>query len=249
MTDYPKPEAIVDVVLLTLVGGRLCVFLARRDRDPFQGAWALPGGFVHVDEDDDAEATARRVLRQKVGLEAPYLEQLYTFTGRHRDARGWTMSVCHFALVPSHLLAAAPGVETGFFPVDALPEGVPFDHPTMVAKAVERVRGKASYSSLPLFLMPEEFTMADLQEVYGEVLGREIPATEAKSFRRKIQDQGFVEEVPDRMSTSRVGRPAQLYRAASEGLAEVRPKAPIGRIDSTRKRAGHRAAADAAKEA
>ncbi len=236
MPDYPKPDAIVDVVLLTLHGGRLCVFLARRDRDPFLGAWALPGGFIHVvdehgaKEDEDAEDTARRVLRQKVGLGAPYLEQLYTFSGRKRDDRGWTLSVCHFALVPSTMLTAPAGVETGFFPVDALPGDLPFDHPDMIAMAVRRVRGKSSYTSLPLFLLPEEFTMADLQEVYGQVRGDRIPPTQAKSFRRKIEDQGFVEEIPGRMSAPRIGRPAQLYRAASDELAQVRPAAPLARI-------------------
>lgn len=254
MTDYPKPDAIVDVVLLTLHQGRLSVFLARRDREPFRGAWALPGGYIHVvgedgaDEDEDAEDTARRVLRQKVGLEPPYLEQLYTFSGRKRDERGWTLSVCHFALVPSHLLAAPPVVETGLFPVDALPEGLPFDHADMIAMAVRRVRGKSSYTSLPLFLLPDEFTMADLQEVYGQVRGERIPPTQAKSFRRKIEDQGFVEEIPGRLSAPRVGRPAQLYRAASDELAQVRPLAPAGRIDSSRKLAARAQGAAAAKE-
>jgi len=242
MSEYPKPDAIVDVVLLTLHADTLCVFLARRDREPFKGAWALPGGFIHVvdkdgvEEDEDVEDTARRVLREKVGIVAPYLEQLYTFSGRKRDDRGWTLSVCHFALVPGALLAApaATGAETALFPVDMLPYDLPFDHEAMIAMAVRRVRGKSSYTSLPLFLLPEEFTLPELQDVYARVLDKEIPTSETKSFRRKILDQGFVEEIPGRMSTPRIGRPAQLYRASSDELSQVRPSAPLARIASAR---------------
>ena len=100
MPEPAKPIVTVDVVLLTLREESLHVALARREHDPHAGAWTLPGGWVHTDEDDDALAAAVRILRAKAGLESPYLEQLKTFASRHRDGRGWSVSIAHYALAP-----------------------------------------------------------------------------------------------------------------------------------------------------
>jgi 8-oxo-dGTP diphosphatase len=126
------------------------------DSDATQGAAvrglpALPGGFVHAQEDADTEMAARRVIRGKIGFDAPYLEQLFTFSGAARDPRGWSVSVAYYALIPWSLLERSQAAEA--LPVDALPP-LPFDHPQIVAKAVERLRRKATYSSLPAFLLP-----------------------------------------------------------------------------------------------
>jgi ADP-ribose pyrophosphatase YjhB (NUDIX family) len=204
--DFPRPIATVDVALFTLHAGALCVLLARREREPYAGQLALPGGFVHVDEDGDTTATAVRVLAQKAGVARPYLEQLYTFSGKVRDPRGWSIAVAYYALVPEvRLTTHAPGAELA--PVDRLP-ALPFDHERIVAAALERLRGKSTYSSLPAYLLPEHFTIQDLHQVYEQVIGVKL---DKASFRRKIEDQEIIEPVA---GAKRGGahRPAQLYR-------------------------------------
>src|SRR6202008_204369 len=110
MREFEKPITTVDVALFTLRNRTLSVLLAARDKPPFAGMLALPGGFIHDEEDGDTEQTARRVLRQKIGLVVPYLEQLYPFSGRRRDPRGWSVSVAYYALVPEQMIAASPTV-------------------------------------------------------------------------------------------------------------------------------------------
>jgi len=214
--DEPAPLATVDLVLLTLRAGALCVVLVRRARPPFAGLLALPGGFVHVDEDEDLAATARRVLREKTGVVAPYLEQLCTFGGRGRDERGWSISVAYFALLPD--IAPDPEGHRAVLEVDGLPH-LPFDHSRIVEQAVARLRGKSSYSSLPVFLLPERFTLDELQAVYESVLGQRL---DRGSFRRQVDFQGFVEPVEgaQRRAEGGRGRPAQLYRASTPRLKE-----------------------------
>ena len=202
---FPKPITTVDVVLLTLWEGELAVGLVRRDRAPFAGRLALPSGYVHVPEDQDLQASAVRILCQKAQVQGRFLEQLATFGGAGRDPRGWSLTVAYFALVPEAELTAA-GSALSLHPVGALP-ALAFDHAVIVAAAVERLRGKSSYSALPAFLLPPSFTMAELHAVYQQVLGTRL---DQASFRRKVVDQGIVEA----MDSRRLGahRPAALYR-------------------------------------
>ena len=208
---YPQPLVMVDTALFTIRDERLCLILTRRKESPFEGLLALPGGFVHVQEDADTEMAARRVIRSKIGFDAPYLEQLFTFSGPARDPRGWSVSVAYYALIPLALLDRSQAAEA--LPVDALPP-LPFDHQQIVARAVERLRGKATYSSLPAFLLPGEFTMNDLHRIYEQTIGARL---DKASFRHKILEQDIIEPIPNRF---RVGahRPAQLYRLASRAL-------------------------------
>lgn len=204
MTE-PTILCTVDVVLLTLAHGTLHVALVRRDRAPFAGQLALPGGYIHAQEDVDAQASAVRVLRDKAGLESPYLEQLATFSGAVRDPRGWSVVVAYCALVPAEALAAS---SVHLAPVDALPP-LPFDHRDIVRAAVQRVRGKSQYSSLPVHLCAEPFTLPQLQAVYEAVLGEPLNKV---SFRRKVEELAMLEPVPGALQTGGAHRPAQLYR-------------------------------------
>lgn len=214
---YPQPLVMVDTALFTIRDERLCLILTRRKESPFEGLLALPGGFVHVQEDADTEMAARRVIRSKIGFDAPYLEQLFTFSGPARDPRGWSVSVAYYALIPLALLDRSQAAEA--LPVDALPP-LPFDHQQIVARAVERLRGKATYSSLPAFLLPGEFTMNDLHRIYEQTIGARL---DKASFRHKILEQDIIEPIPNRF---RVGahRPAQLYRLASRALTPFERK-------------------------
>lgn len=212
-----QPLVMVDTALFTIRDERLCLLLARRRDPPFEGVLALPGGFVHVAEDADTEQAARRVICGKIGIDAPYLEQLFTFSGAARDPRGWSLSVAYYALIPSAWLDQGQTVEA--FAVDALPT-LPFDHPLIVAKAVERLRGKATYSSLPAFLLPGEFTMNDLHRIYEQTIGTRL---DKASFRHKILEQGIIESIPNQFRGG-AHRPAQLYRLSSPALTPFERK-------------------------
>jgi len=198
----------VDVVLLTLKAARLHVALIKRDHQPFLGVLALPGGYVHADEDADLQDAAVRMLRDKTGIASPYLEQLATFSGRGRDPRGWSISVAYYALVPEAVIAAGGHAELELVPVEAL-KGLPFDHQQIIEAATQRVRNKSSYSSLPVYLCGESFTLPQLQKVYEAILGEPINKV---SFRRKLDELDILEALEGAMETGKAHRPAQLYR-------------------------------------
>ena len=206
--DDPQPPLIytVDVVLLTLLDGALHVALLAREHAPWAGQLALPGGYVHPQEDASAQASAVRVLQHKARVVSPYLEQLATFSGPARDPRGWSVAVAYYALVPSCVLQAHAALQ--WLPVHQLPP-LAFDHAEMVAAAVARVRGKSQYSSLPVHLCAEPFTLPQLQLVYEAVLGE---ALNKVSFRRKMEEWGMLEPVPGALQGGGAHRPAQLYR-------------------------------------
>jgi ADP-ribose pyrophosphatase YjhB (NUDIX family) len=227
ITAYPDDEAFerplvtVDVVILTLRGGRLEVLLMRRGAEPFLGSWALPGGYIHLDEDADLDAAARRILRDKTGVEAPYLEQLEGFGNAARDPRGWTATFAYFALIASEALSLKQGAnadEVVWFDVTAAGAAQPlaFDHGEILRRAVARLRSKVEYTSLPVHLLPEKFTLPDLQQVYEQVLGHRI---DKSAFRKRMAEADFVEPLPgERRPAS--NRPAQLYRV-KPGLSTI----------------------------
>ncbi len=210
----PLADAVictVDVVLLTLHQHTLHVVLSRREKAPYEGALALPGGFVHTQEDDSAWHAAARVLQAKAGIDSPYLEQLATWSGPDRDPRGWSVSIVYYALIPETLV---PGhsADVQMHPVHALPP-LPFDHGQMVAQAIERVRNKSQYSSLPVYLCADAFTLPHLQTVYEAVLGEPINKV---SFRRKMEEMDMLEAIEGAMESGGAHRPAQLYRLKPE---------------------------------
>ena len=198
----------VDVVLLTLKGGRLHVAMIKRDHPPFLGALALPGGYVRAELDADTQDAATRMLRDKTGIASPYLEQLATFSGSGRDPRGWSISVAYYALVPEEVIVQAGRPELVLLPIDQL-KGLPFDHRQIIEAATQRVRNKSSYSSLPVYLCGETFTLPQLQKVYEAILGEPINKV---SFRRKLDELDILEPLEGAMETGKAHRPAQLYR-------------------------------------
>lgn len=198
----------VDVVLLTLLGEELAAVLLRREHAPFQGALAIPGGYVHPEDDLSAHDAAMRVIKDKTGIVAPYLEQLATFSGAKRDPRGWSVSVAHYALVPYELLAARRDEAVHIVPVPQL-GALPFDHNAMIATALERLRNKSQYSSLPCFLAGETFTLPQLQRLYELLLGESLNKV---SFRRKMAEMDILDAVDGQFDAPGAHRPAQLYR-------------------------------------
>ncbi|HEY4199790.1 MAG TPA: NUDIX domain-containing protein [Devosiaceae bacterium] len=208
-TEFERPIVTVDIVLLTIIEKRLQVGLLRREAEPFAGRLALIGGYVHTDEDRDAEEAVRRILKAKAGLSNLFFEQLQTFASRNRDPRGWSVSVAYFALVQHEVLAgkAAAGLE--LIPADE-PGDLPFDHNAIVTAALARLRGKGAYSTIPAQLLPEQFTMSELQGTYEIVMGERL---DQSAFRRKINDLDLLQEVPgEKRQTALARRPTTLYR-------------------------------------
>ena len=197
----------VDAVIMTIEDERLRVLLHRRPRAPYDGAWALPGGWIHADEDADTQGAMQRVIKDKTGLPGYYLEQLRTYSGPVRDPRGWSVSVAHLALVPRADLALEDRPDVTLADVDALPP-LAFDHDAIVADGVERLRGKGAYSSLPAALLGEEFTLSELKRAYEIVLGNAI---DLSSFKRKLIQLDMIEE-SGKKTKSGSKRPAMLYR-------------------------------------
>src|SRR5262249_52423038 len=160
-----------DIAIFALSETGIDVLLIRRADDPFAGEWALPGGWIHVDEDADLETAARRVLKDKTGVETPYLEQLQSVGGAQRDPRGWSLSIAYFALMPREMANLSPGenaADVDWWPVidDAVAVPLAFDHADLLGIAATRLRSKVEYSTLPAHMLSDHFTLGELQSVY-----------------------------------------------------------------------------------
>lgn len=214
---FPQPIVTVDIVLLALIDGELCSALVLRDKEPHAGEWTLPGGWVHTDEDQDAYSAAVRILKSKAGLESPYLEQLQTFAGRHRDSRGWSVSMAYYALTPYEAVEGVRHARLRWRPVDSI-RTLPFDHLEILRAAVSRVRSKTLYSSLPVHLMPGTFTLSDLQRVYEQVLGGPL---DKRTFRRRIEELDVLEIAAGERAEGGAHRPAQRYRLKRRSSREL----------------------------
>lgn len=210
---YPKPIASVDLAIFALSEHGLEVLLVERGAEPFAGQWALPGGFIHVDEDPDLDSAARRVLEDKTGIETAYLEQLQTFGNPLRDPRGWSLSVAYVALISAddvRLKQGANATDVAWWRVegDKVAPSIAFDHANILRIALARLRNKVEYSTLPVHLLPAGFTLSELQSVYERILGRRL---DKSAFRKRIAEADFVEPIPGEMRRAS-NRPAQLYR-------------------------------------
>ena len=206
---FPRPLLSVDVIIFSILNNELVLLLTRRPAEPFLGQPCLPGGFINIDRDEDLEACARRKLLEKTGVATPYLEQLASFGSATRDPRGWAATVAYFALLP---LPAGAGADISWRPVANLPP-LAFDHGLLCQRALERLRAKGEYSSLPAFLLPEPFTLPQLQQVYEIVLGRPL---DKSAFRKRMLDRDFLDEVG--LQPSSGVRPAMGYRIRQRQL-------------------------------
>jgi 8-oxo-dGTP diphosphatase len=197
-----NPRLTVDLVIFALHQEELSVLLVKRQQAPFAHHWTLPATEVDTQQDVNLEYTVKRKLKELTALETPYVEQVQTLGNQNRDPRGWSVTVVYYSLV-SH---ADPKMH--WTPLKAaLKMPLAFDHQQIIESALQRFQNKALYTSLPIFLLPAEFTLTELQKAYEAVLGFKM---EKKSFRRRLQDAGFLQE------TGNIRRakhwPASLYR-------------------------------------
>lgn len=230
--DYARPSVTVDMVVFTVVDFDLKLLLIERGIEPFEGHWALPGGFVKVgdgvdEQGEDLDDAAARELQEETSLSTRdvFLEQLYTFGKAGRDPRGRVVSVAYYALVPADRV---PRVQAGDDAADATWISVSrldrlelaFDHAEIIDVAVERIAGKIEYDlRLAMSLVPRSFTKAELRRVFEVVTGNDYDKSNFnKRFNRMIED-GVIVDAPGKRSPSGPGRPAHLYAFAGKRLA------------------------------
>ena len=218
--QHPRAALTVDGVVFGFDDGELKVLLIQRALEPFKGKWALPGGFVHVDETlDDA---ARRELAEETGLENIFLEQLYTFGTVKRDPRERVVSVAYYALVKlsdHHAKAATDAANAQWFSVSQLPK-LAFDHAEIVAMALTRLQSKVRYQPIGFELLPPKFTLSDLQHLYEAILGSSL---DKRNFRKKVLGFGLLVPLNETQMVGR-HRPAQLFRFDADKYEKLKKR-------------------------
>ena len=215
VTKYERPSVTVDVVVFSVVEGELKVLLIKRKNWPFEGRWAIPGGFVEIDE--PLEDAAARELYEETGVEGVYLEQFYTFGQPDRDPRTRVISVAYLALVDAGQLqprAADDAADVGWFSVHE-PPPLAFDHVDILKRALQRLRHKLESTALGSLFMPEEFTLSELRRAYERILNEKL---DGRRFRRRILAADILEETGKRRRGGR--RAARLYRLKDDAVAE-----------------------------
>jgi 8-oxo-dGTP diphosphatase len=218
--EYPRAALTVDCVVFGFDAGELKILLIKRGLAPFKDKWALPGGFVRVDETIDE--AARRELAEETNLQGVFLEQLYTFGAIERDSRERVVTVAYYALVA---LAGHPATgatdasEAAWFPVSK-PPPLAFDHAQILETAVQRLRGKVRYEPIGFELLPEKFTLSQLQHLYEAVLQAPL---DKRNFRKKLLAMHLLLPLKERISAG-AHRPAQLFRFDAKKYAALKKR-------------------------
>ena len=218
--QYPRAALTVDCVVFGYDADELKVLLIQRALEPFIGKWALPGGFVRVDETIDN--AARRELTEEAGLKDVFLEQLYTFGALGRDPRERVVSVAHYALVKlsdHRAMAATDAANAEWFPISKVPK-LAFDHADILATAMSRLKGKVRYQPIGFELLPPKFTLSELQHLYEAVLETEL---DKRNFRKKVLGFGLLVPLKATRMTGR-HRPAQLFRFDADRYERLRKR-------------------------
>jgi ADP-ribose pyrophosphatase YjhB (NUDIX family) len=207
-----SPLTTVDITIFTVINRQLQVLLVKRAQFPAKGKWALPGGAIDLEQDTCLADTARRKLREKTGIDTPYLEQVGTVGTATRDPRGWSTTVTYFALLSHESVTLDPdpsSEQVEWMPFDRVQDTpLAFDHSSLLQQCFDRLRNKVRYTALPVNLMPASFTLTELQTVFEIILGQPIAK---KAFRRRLLEANILAETGDIRTGS--NRPAKLYKA------------------------------------
>lgn len=219
--EHPSPRTdvrvTVDVVIFAIAGAALQVLLIERGLPPFEGQWALPGGFIR--EGEGLEQAALRELQEETGVRDVYLEQLYTFGDPQRDPRGRIVTVAYYALIAADrttIVASTDARTARWWPAAEHPP-LAFDHEHILTYALERLRNKLEYTTVGFQLLPRRFTLSDLQRLYEAILGRRL---DKRNFRRKLGLLGILKPVKARRTER--GRPAQLYEFSAREFTKLK---------------------------
>jgi 8-oxo-dGTP diphosphatase len=206
---YPHPAVTTDVVIFTIRQDQLKVLLIKRALPPYRNMWALPGGFIKLEE--SLEEGARRELEEETGVSDVYLEQLYTFGDPNRDPRERVITVAFFALVRSEEIDIQAGSDAegvSWFGMKEIPD-LAFDHREILRMAHERLRAKLDYSTIAFQFLPGSFALSELQHVYEVILREKI---DKRNFRKRILSLDLIRET-GKKTRAGAHRPAKLYRA------------------------------------
>ncbi|GAA3931182.1 NUDIX hydrolase [Litoribacillus peritrichatus] len=226
--DFDVPLVSVDMSIFSIIDDELQVLLVKRADYPEKGKWALPGGFIDLKQDSTLDDTAQRKLRDKTGVDTPYLEQVGTVGAMNRDPRGWSVTVAYMALIAADsvvLSKDSSSEDVKWVPVFQLAklDKLAFDHNQIFEMCHERLKSKVQYTSLPVNLLSEEFTLTELQSTFEIILDTSV---EKKSFRRRVLDADILEETGNMKTGS--NRPAKLYRAKEQGKDHLFPRSIEG---------------------
>jgi len=206
----------IDLVIFALHEQSLCLLLSKRKQALFENKFALPATEIDIHADVSIEEAVKRKLKALTSLDTPYIEQVQTLGNKTRDPRGWSVTVVYYSLIPYSLLPEkfiSNSQYQWMTVAQALKNPLAFDHDALIENCLQRFQNKSLYTSLPIFLLPLEFTLTELQKAYESILEFKM---EKKSFRRRLLDAGFLEETGNIRRASH--RPAQLYR-----LSEMQP--------------------------
>ncbi len=218
--EYERPNLTIDCVVFGLDEMDLKVMLIQRDIPPFEGEWALPGGFVRVNETLDE--TAKRELREETGIENVYLEQLYTFGDIARDPRERVVTVAYYALVnlgEHNIKASTDARKAAWFSLDDLPD-LAFDHDQIIDVALQRLKGKVRYEPIGFELLPKNFTLSQLQRLYEIVLEQKL---DKRNFRKKILGMDVLIDLNE-VEEDVAHRAAKLYQFNEKKYAQSKKK-------------------------
>jgi ADP-ribose pyrophosphatase YjhB (NUDIX family) len=214
---YPHPAVTTDIVIFTIRNDELKVLLIKRALSPHKGEWALPGGFIRLEE--SLEECAGRELEEETGVSGVYLEQLYSFGKPDRDPRERVITVAYYALIPSDTLkikAASDAAGTSWFGMQELPE-LAFDHQEILKLAHQRLVAKLDYSTIAFQFMPKAFTLSELQQVHELISGESV---DKRNFRKRILSLNLIRETGKERKAG-AHRPARLYRVINRSRVHV----------------------------
>ena len=216
--DYPRPAVTTDCVIFGYDGKELKVLLIERGIEPFKGCWAFPGGFLNMDE--DALAGARRELKEETGLENAFIEQFHTFSEPGRDPRGRVITIAHYALVKiQEVEGGDDAAQARWFPIEEVPP-LAFDHDRILRMAMSRLKEKIHFEPVGFELLPDVFTMPQLQNLYEAILEVHF---DRRNFASKMLKLGILEDTGDRPAGASSRIPVS-YRFNKEKYNELKAK-------------------------
>ena len=215
---YPHPAVTTDCVIFGFNGERLQVLLIERGIEPYKGKWALPGGFLKMDE--SAEECARRELKEETGLEGAYMEQFHTFSSPERDPRERVVTIGYFALIRQQEVKGGDDAAAAkWFPLDETP-ALAFDHDFILRKATQRLREQLHFQPIGFELLPEKFTLKELQSLYEAILGIHFAR---RNFAKKMFHLEILTDIEETVWPT-PKREAKLYKFNAKKYEELKFK-------------------------
>lgn len=213
---YPHPAVTTDCIVFGFDGTKLNLLLINRGIEPYKGSWALPGGFMKIDE--TAEQGALRELQKETGVKDIYIEQMQAFTAVDRDPRERVMTIAFMAFVRQEkyeVIAGDDAAKAQWFPVKSLPQ-LAFDHKEIITLALDKLRWKMTYEPLAFRLLNKTFTISQLQTIYEVVFDKRF---DRRNFHKKLTSLGYI--IPTDEQQKAIGRPSTLYTFDERKYREV----------------------------